>query len=273
MAEANQSMSNVTERPGLHSVSRAGAESGKAELNFGELLFYLLKKAKFIVGATFLGAAVAAVLVLFILSPVYKATAKLYVFNSSGGLGSMINLADLQIGSYLTPDYLEAFKTWEVNEQVITNLNLPYDYVDMEQMVTATNPFETRILYITVKSGEAAEAAAIANEYANVVRKYIADVMAMEAPSILSSALQPLVPDSPNRTWGIILGGVLGFVGSIAAFFFRFIFDDKIHSTEDVALYAGMPTLAVIPLIDQKEIADIEGEKRKQRKGQRRSER
>ena len=57
--------------------------------------------------------------------PTYTATAKLYIVNpNSNG----INIADLQLGTVLTLDYQEVFKTWEVHEMVREELNLPYSY-------------------------------------------------------------------------------------------------------------------------------------------------
>ena len=74
---------------------------------------------------------------LFILTPKYEATAKLYVMSRTD---SAVNISDLQIGSYLTSDYQEVFKTWEVHEQVLQNLGLDYDYEQLEEMLTVTNP-------------------------------------------------------------------------------------------------------------------------------------
>ena len=80
---------------------------------------------------------------------------------------SAINLSDLQIGSYLTSDYQEVFKTWEVHEQVLQNLGLDYEYEQLENMLSITNPADTRVLYITVNSDDPEEATAMANEYAD----------------------------------------------------------------------------------------------------------
>ena len=56
---------------------------------------------------------------------------------------------DLQIGAYLTSDYTEVFKTWEVHEMVIEDLQLPYSYEQMQSLITVSNPEDTRILNTT----------------------------------------------------------------------------------------------------------------------------
>ena len=77
----------------------------------------------------------------------YSATSKLYIVNKDS-FG--IKMADLQLGTALTSDYQEVFKTWEVHEMVIEELNLPYSYQEMQSMLTVSNPEDTRVLYITV---------------------------------------------------------------------------------------------------------------------------
>ena len=71
----------------------------------------------------------------------YTATAKLYIVDTSGG---SINIANLQLGTVLTLDYQEVFKTWEVHEMVIEELDLPYSYGQMQSMISVTNPEDTR---------------------------------------------------------------------------------------------------------------------------------
>lgn len=74
-------------------------------------------------------------------------------------------MADLQLGTALTSDYQEVFKTWEVHEMVIEELGLPYSYKEMQSMLTVSNPEDTRVLYITVTYPDAKMAAEIANSY------------------------------------------------------------------------------------------------------------
>jgi capsular polysaccharide biosynthesis protein len=174
----------------------------------------------------------------------YEATSKLYVLSSDD---SILNLSDLQIGAYLTSDYQEVFRTWEVNEQVISNLSLPYSYSGIQSMVTVSNPTDTRILYVTVRSTNPKEAADIANEYARVARQFIADTMATEMPTNFSVALEPTRPVSPNKTMNAMMGFLIGAVLCAGVVVVVFLMDDKIKSTDDVLKYTGLTTLSVIP--------------------------
>ncbi|NLI20035.1 MAG: hypothetical protein GX418_00585 [Clostridiales bacterium] len=227
-------------------ITAAAQEDVETEIDLIELAYQLLAHIKLIVLLSLLGAALAAAITFFFITPVYEATAKLYVLNSQD---SAVNLSDLQIGSYLANDYIEVFKTWEVHEMVINNLGLHYSYGQLQSMLTIDNPNDTRILYITVKSTDAREAAAIANEYASVAIKYIANTMATEEPNKMSVALPPSNPSSPSKTLNILLGFMAGLALAIGWTTVRFVMDDKIKSVDDVRKYAGLPVLAVVPTL------------------------
>ena len=232
----------------IHTVAEVnGNATGEMEIDLVELLFRLVENLKYIIGAAILCGLLAGVYVYFIAKPVYETTAKLYVMSNGD---SAINLADLQIGSYLTNDYQEVFKTWEVHEMVIQNLNLPFTYSTLASMVTITNPTDTRILYITVRSGDPQQATDIANEYATVVKKYISQTMATEEPNILSVALKPSNPISPTKTRDIILGLIIGALLASAVIVVRFLTDDRIKSPDDLQKYLGFETLAIIPSLN-----------------------
>ena len=102
-----------------HHSSAHKVEEHDAEIDLVELLFQWLEHIKFIILFAVIGALASAFYTFFLVTPIYEATAKLYVLNSGD---SALNLSDLQIGSYLASDYVEVFKTWEVHESVIRNL-------------------------------------------------------------------------------------------------------------------------------------------------------
>lgn len=221
-------------------------ENEEMEIDLLDLLHYLLRRAKYIVLAALAGILAMAVYAFVLATPMYEATAQIYVLNSQD---SVVNLSDLQIGSYLTKDYQLVFDTWEVNQKVIQNLNLPYSINQLKGMTSISNPSDTRALFITVTSSDPREAATIANEYASVARQYISDVMMTEAPNNLSVALEPKDPVSPNKTKLLALGMLLGIVLAAGILVVLYILDDKIKTSADVQKYTGSVPLAIIPLM------------------------
>lgn len=246
MAKPNGTVEkHVDKEPRVPVISQTN-DVQEAEVDLVELMYQLLAHIRFILLSALVCATLMCLYTFWIATPLYMATSKLYVVNSKD---SALNLSDLQIGSYLASDYIEVFKTWEVHEMVLRNLGLPYTYSEIESMLEIENPAGTRILYITATSSSALEAAAIANEYASVALKYIANTMATDEPNIMSVALIPVRPSSPNKTRDIVLGLAAGLFLSIGWVTLRFVMDDKIKSVDDIRKYTGMPVLAVVPTL------------------------
>lgn len=221
-------------------------EQGEDTIDLLELFMGLLAHWTLIAATAVVGAVLMA-LYTFLVTPMYKATATIYVVSRND---SVLNFSDLQVGSELTSDYIKVFEMWEVHEKVISNLDLDYTYTDMASMLSVTNTSDTRMLDITVTNPDPEEAAAIANEYADVGAKYISEKMKTDEPTLMSSARVPENPFSPNKAKNILLGFVVGFVLACAVVVLRTMLDDTYKSADDIRKYTGMVVLASIPLAD-----------------------
>ena len=67
-------------------ISQHQVEQEETTIDLAELFYRLLDKAKFIIVAALLGAIIAFCVTKFFMTPMYQASAKLYVLNSSGHL-------------------------------------------------------------------------------------------------------------------------------------------------------------------------------------------
>lgn len=210
-----------------------------------DFLRYLIKRIRILIGVAIAVCLCAMIYVCIIATPIYEASAQLYVVNSQD---SVVNLSDLQIGSYLASDYQWIFKTWEVNQQVIENLHLPYAVEEIKEMLTVTNPSNTRILLLTFASENAAEAAAVANEYAAVASQYISDYMLTAKPSILSIALEPLKPARPRKLLVVAAVMLIASIVNIWVMFVVFLYNDVIKTADDLKKYMGTEPIAVVPI-------------------------
>ena len=225
--------------------STVTTRSGSAKtIDLVELMYRLLGSWKLIICLAVGFALIAGVYASFFATPLYEATSIIYVLSNRD---SAINMSDLQLGSELTQDYIKVFKMWEVHEEVISNLDLPYSYSQMRNMLSVVNDNDTRMLDITVTSADPEQAADIANEYAQVASQYIADTMATDKPNIMSVALVPSNPVSPNRARVITLGFLLGGMLAVGIVTVHMISDDKYKTVEDIRRYTGLATLAVVP--------------------------
>lgn len=225
--------------PARKSVAQEGTE-----IDLIELLYRLLEKAKYIIAAAVLGAVLAIVYTLYFVTPVYTATSKLYVLN---GTSAAIDLSALQIGTQLASDYKEVFSNWHVHERVIEELDLPYSYGQLNNMVSVSNAESSRILHIKVKSTDPQEAKLLADTYAKVAQEFIAEKMSTERPNIFEEARVPGSPSSPSKTRNVVIGFMLGAIIAAGVIILQFLVDDRIHSDEDITKYIELPVLGMMP--------------------------
>ena len=227
--------------------AQRAAEQDEDTIDLLELALGLLEHWKLIAVTAVTGAVLMALYTFFLVTPMYKATATIYVVSRND---SVLNFSDLQVGSELTSDYIKVFEMWEVHEKVISNLDLDYTYTDMASMLSVTNTSDTRMLDITVTNPDPEEAAAIANEYADVGAKYISEKMKTDEPTLMSSARVPENPFSPNKAKNILLGFVVGFVLACGVVVVRILLDDIYKTAEDIRKYAGLVVLASVPMAE-----------------------
>ncbi len=131
---------------------------------------------------------------------------------------------------------------------LIQRLGLPYSYKALSKMISVSNPSNTRILYITATSTDPEEAKSIADTYAEVAREFIATTMDTREPNMFEEALRPTSPSSPSKSRNVLVGFMMGFVVACGIITVRYLMDDKIHSSEDVEKYLGIPTLGMLPM-------------------------
>jgi capsular polysaccharide biosynthesis protein len=215
-----------------------------------ELMCHVLSRIHYVLICALVGAIIMVVQAASAV-PVYSATAKLYIVGSQG---ATINVSDLQLGSMLTMDYEEVFRTWEVHEMVRSQLGVDYTYSQLQSMIRISNPEDTRILYITARHSNAQMAADIANAYASAARTFILQTMDAEEPNLFSVALVPSVASVVSKASNAVKGFMLGAVLAVGVIVLLFVLDDRPRTPEHIQQAADIPTLAVIPSISKKEL-------------------
>lgn len=208
-----------------------------------ELFYDLLSKWYLILLGMVLGGMLMGYYAAYKLTPDYIATSKLYIMGTQGN-----NIAvDLQVGSELTMDYQEVFRTWEVHQMVNEELGTNYDYFVLQSMISVTNPEDTRVLYIRARHPDAQTAADIANAYASAAKRFIVQTMHTDEPATFSLALVPSLPSGVGVRDYVIRGALLGMVLVGGLLVLVFLLDTRPKSPGDIRRYANIPTLAVIP--------------------------
>lgn len=226
-------------------------------------LFYLIKARLFIIilsGVMF--AAVAGLISSFLITPIYTSKTQLYILTKSTSLTS---LADIQIGTQLTQDYMVLVKSRPVVTKVIENLGLNMSYESLASIITISNPSNTRILEIKVEYPDAYLAKQIVDEFATVSSSQIAVIMKSDEPTVVEEGYMQPNPSSPNTKRNIAIGGLLGAFLAAGIIIVLYLLDDTIKDTDDVEKYLGLTTLGLIP-IETGALKQSEIDKKKKRR-------
>ena len=223
------------------------AGSDDTEIDLVELFYVFLNRIWLLVICMAIGCAAAFAWTACFIKPVYKTSAEIYVVSASNN--SVVNLADLQLGSAVKSDYMELMLSRPVLEKVIESLNVNKTVSQIRSMVSITNKTDTRILQITATSTDPQLATDVANELATQSILLLPEIMENEPPNLVSTALFPTAPAGPSIVKNTLLGAILGFVLCGAVLVVIFLSDRSFKGADDMQKYFGMMPLAVVPTV------------------------
>lgn len=225
------------------------------EIDLVALLRVLWKNALSIALAAILfGSAVFGVTA-FLMEPVYKATASMYVNNSTFNLGATsfsVSSSDLTASNSLVSVYLYILESRTTLEEVIQAAELDYTPKELKQMISTNSVSKTGAFEVTVTSTNPAEVERIANSIAKILPERIAEIVDGTSVRIVDYAIIPSARSGPsilrNTVTGILFGGIL----SVIWISVRFLLNDTskmlIQSVDDLrSLYPDVMVLATIP--------------------------
>lgn len=181
----------------------------------------------------------------FIVTPIYTSTTQLCILSNTTSISS---LTDLAIGTQLTQDYIVVTQSRPVVEKVIDNLELDMTYEELLAVTSVSNPTDTRILSISVTNPDPTLAKQIVDQYAQVSRKRIAELMDINEPGIIEEGHVAERKTSPTTTKNAMVAGILGVLLASAIVIVRHMLDDTIKSSEDIERYLGLNTLGILPI-------------------------
>lgn len=240
------------------------------EIDLIEIISVLLSRIWLIllVGVLFAGAT--GIYCKFIMTPIYTSTTQLCILSNTTNISS---LSDLAIGTQLTQDYIVVTQSRPVVEQVIENLELDMTYEELLAVTSVDNPTDTRILSISVTNPDPTLAKQIVDQYAQVSRKRIAELMDINEPGIIEEGHVAEKKTKPTTTRNAMIAGILGILLASAIVIIRYMLDDTIKSSEDIERYLGLNTLGILPIEEnalreeQREEMAKQAAKKRKRKG------
>ena len=222
---------------------------GRKQFSIFEFLLIVLSKLPGILLAAVLGLLMAYAGVKHMVTPVYTATAKLYVLGQDQLSGDFSDLIEMRAGTMLAVDYQEVFKTWELEDAVCSAVGVDASKEEMYENLSVYNPEGTRILYISYTCEDPQLAADIANAFAHAAREFMTARMESQEAKIFSAALPPTENTGMGTTGYSVMGFLLGGALAVCLVFLLFAMDDRPKRPGDILEAADIPTLALIPTI------------------------
>lgn len=220
------------------------SQNDEIEIDLREIFMLILNHLLMVISVTVIGALLAGLISVYALTPMYTSTAKMYILANSD---TIVSLTDLQMGSSLANDYEELIKSRPVVEQVAKNLNLDVTYGELLDCLSITNKDNTRIIQIQITYPDPVAAKEIANEFVNVSRKQMSQIMKVDEPTIVEDAIEAKTQSSPNNIKNILIGAVVGLLLSVGFIVIHNILDDTMRTADDVEKFLKLNTLASVP--------------------------
>ncbi|MCD8218066.1 MAG: Wzz/FepE/Etk N-terminal domain-containing protein [Clostridiales bacterium] len=213
-----------------------------------ELLTVLLRRWKMLLLGLLVGAFLAGGYT-YMQPDQYQSSSQLFILSETT---SITSLADVQIGSTLSTDFLEIAMSKPILDTVIKDIEEECDVTltreDVQDMVTVSVKDDTRILMFTATSTDAELACAVSNSIMNATASQIAAIMKSDLPTTVEEAEVETIPLDNGLSENMVKGGLVGLIIMILIFTIPFLLNDKIKSKEDVEKYLEEGVLTIIPI-------------------------
>lgn len=227
------------------------------EIDLQKLLLAYLSRWWLIFGAALLAGVVSLYYTMNFITPLYKASVKVYVNNIRAEQRvEYITGTNLAAAQQLVKTYVTILKSDTVLEKVAEASGMDITAPQIRGIMSAKQVDETEVFTVTITHANPETAAHLANAIAEVAPDAITEFVEGSSTKIIDYAKVPTSRSSPSRSRNTILGCMVG--GAVAALYvtLRFLMDVRIKDEEDLAALFDLPVLAQIPVFAAEENKD-----------------
>lgn len=221
-------------------------EKDLIQLDIMLLLRRIWEKKVLVVLVTLLFTAASLAYSIFLVTPKYSSTTKVYVVNQKKD-DKAITTQDVQLGSLLVKDYKEIILSNKVMEDSAEKSGTGITAKELAKKVSVDAPKDTRIISITVQDKDPQVASDLANTVKEVSADQIKEVTKIDDVTTLEEAKAATSPSSPNIPKNGILATALGFILAVAGVVLFELLDDRVKRAEDIEEAMGLVLLGVVP--------------------------
>ncbi len=207
-----------------------------------------------ILAAAILTVGVFYALALYRYSPVYSSTATMYLIperdsnSDPDSTGEFVN--EYTIAFKVIDDCNFLLKSRTVLNKVGEKLGVANGYGAFNSGITINNPESTRVLEITVVSYSPDMAKKIVDGVCEVGAESINHVLGYSGLQIFEEGTYSAYPINQVSLFSYIKHGIIAAVLVYVIFLAMFLFDNYIHTEEDIERYLGLTVLGDIPDAD-----------------------
>ena len=221
-------------------------EKDLIQLDIMLLLRRIWEKKILIVLVTLLFTVASLAVSIFVITPQYSSTTKVYVVNQKKD-DKAITTQDVQLGSLLVKDYKEIILSNKVMEDAAEKSGTGLTAKELAKKVSVEAPKDTRIISITVQDKDPQVASDLANTVKEISADQIKEVTKIDDVTTLEEAKAATSPSSPNILKNGILATALGFILAVAGVVLFELLDDRVKRAEDIEETMGLVLLGVVP--------------------------
>ncbi len=219
------------------------------ELTIKDVFSIIFRRVWLVVLIPLCAIIVATVLVYFVIAPVYTAVTSLYVLNKQS-VENIINYNDLQSSALLTADYRELILSKRVLSAVAGQYGLDVETMQEDFDIEVTSANNTRVIEISVTSGDPVLAANLSNAIGQVFSYTVVEIMDANNVNFVDIAEPPIEPSAPRKLLVIAITGVASLMLAIGIALLIETLNTTIRTTEDVEQALGLTVLACVPKIE-----------------------
>lgn len=165
---------------------------------------------------------IGAIISMYIVTPVYRASTTLMVFKSPEFAAPYeVRIGTINLNQRLVRTYGELAQSNLVYEEIIKQNNLKMSTDDLRSHIKVDYVGNTEFLRISGESTNPTLAAMLANEAARILLEKVAEIMVLDNIQIIDTATLPRTPVSPNHMINILMAGVIGMLSVVGVALFR----------------------------------------------------
>ncbi len=185
-------------------------------------------------------------------SPLYTSKATVYLIgqNENGEFEIDNFAADYTIAMRVMKDCDYIVKSRTVLDEVGKRIGISNGYGALSPRLAVYNPTDTRVLEISVTWSNPEQAQKIVNEICSVGQVEINRVLGYDGLGVFEDASLNRYPINGVSLTSYLKFGIIAALGIYIVFLLMFLFDNYIHTEEDIERYLGLTVIGDIPDAD-----------------------